>query len=59
MNGETHRRVRSAGQRAFTPRRLTELELAVERITEELLDELAGAGDLRLHGVRDPACPCW
>jgi cytochrome P450 len=42
MNGETHRRVRSAGQRAFTPRRLRELELAVERLTEELLDELAG-----------------
>jgi cytochrome P450 len=42
MNGETHRRVRSAGQRAFTPRRLTELAAAVERITEELLDELAG-----------------
>ena len=42
MNGETHRRVRSAGQRAFTPRRLTELEIAVERITEELLDELVG-----------------
>jgi cytochrome P450 len=42
MNGETHRRVRSAGQRAFTPRRLAELEAAVGRITEDLLDELTG-----------------
>ena len=42
MNGETHRRVRSAGQRAFTPKRLAQLTTAVERITEELLDELSG-----------------
>lgn len=42
MNGETHRRVRSAGQRAFTPRRLAELEAAVERLSEDLLDEMSG-----------------
>jgi cytochrome P450 len=42
MNGETHRRVRNAGQRAFTPKRLMALEASVERITEELLDELSG-----------------
>jgi cytochrome P450 len=41
MNGETHRRVRTAGQRAFTPKRLREMEESVQQLTDELLDELA------------------
>jgi hypothetical protein len=40
MNGEQHRRVRSAGQRAFTPRRLEEMRATVTRLTDRLLDEL-------------------
>jgi cytochrome P450 len=39
-NGEDHRRVRSAGARAFTPRRVAGLGVAIERITNRLLDEL-------------------
>jgi cytochrome P450 len=41
MNGESHRRVRAAGQRAFTPKRVRELEQTVQRLTDELLDALA------------------
>jgi cytochrome P450 len=41
MNGETHRRVRSAAQRAFTPKRIVELRERTQRICDDLLDELA------------------
>jgi cytochrome P450 len=45
MHGETHRRVRSAAQRAFTPKRVEELRASVRRLTDSLLDELAAADE--------------
>jgi cytochrome P450 len=41
MNGEAHRRVRSAAHRAFTPRRVTELGEVAQRVTDELLDRMS------------------
>jgi cytochrome P450 len=45
MNGEGHRRVRNAGQRAFTPKRLAEMRLSIEQLTSVLLDELEAEDD--------------
>jgi cytochrome P450 len=42
LNGEHHRRVRSAGQRALTPRRLEELRQVAQELTDDLLGRLAG-----------------
>jgi cytochrome P450 len=44
-----HNRLRDPVRRAFTPRRIDSLAPAIERITDELLDDLAssGGGDLR------------
>jgi cytochrome P450 len=47
MNGEDHRRVRSAAHRAFTPRRVAELGDVARQVTDELLDEL------RVHDAPD------
>jgi len=44
LNGEVHARIRSLMAKAFTRRRVAELEPAVVRLTEELLDGLAGHG---------------
>jgi cytochrome P450 len=44
--GEDHRRVRSAGNRALTPKRVAQLAVAIESITNELLDEAAALGDV-------------
>lgn len=43
-DGPTHTRLRKLVSRAFTVRRVAELRPSVERITSELLDELAAAG---------------
>jgi cytochrome P450 len=41
-NGDDHRRVRGAAQRAFTPRRVAQLQPLVVATCDELLDEHAG-----------------
>jgi cytochrome P450 len=42
LNGPRHRRVRAAGQRAFTPRRLQDMRDSVTRLTEERLALMSG-----------------
>ena len=56
MNGDTHRRVRSAGQRAFTPKRIVELRETTRQLANELLDRLAeqGTPDLMTFATRLP-----
>ena len=56
MNGETHRRARSAGQRAFTPKRIAELRETTAHLIEDLLDELAAqeTPDLMRFATRLP-----
>jgi cytochrome P450 len=44
MNGETHRRARTAAQRAFTSRRIAEMRVTVTKLVEELLDDLVARG---------------
>jgi cytochrome P450 len=44
LNGEPHARIRSLLAKAFTRRRVAELEPAVVRLTDGLLDSLAGQG---------------
>jgi cytochrome P450 len=44
LNGETHARIRSLMAKAFTRRRIAELEPAVVRLTDGLLDSLAESG---------------
>jgi cytochrome P450 len=41
LNGEDHRRVRSAGARAFTSKRLANVRESIEVLVDRLLDELA------------------
>ncbi|POX59604.1 cytochrome P450 [Streptomyces sp. Ru62] len=55
-DGDDHRRLRTLAARAFTPRRVAELQPRVEELTESLLDGLAqaaaagdGVADLRRH----------
>jgi cytochrome P450 len=48
-DGDTHARLRRIAHRAFTPRQVEELTAAVERNTNDLLDEIAG------HDVADLA----
>jgi cytochrome P450 len=45
LNGERHRRVRAAGQRVFTPRRIEFMRERISALTEQLLDELAAQGE--------------
>jgi cytochrome P450 len=45
LDGERHRRVRSAAQRAFTPKRVAELATAVQRIVDEQLEHCASYED--------------
>jgi hypothetical protein len=44
-DGDNHARLRKLVSRAFTVRRVAELRPSVERIAEELLDELTGTDD--------------
>jgi cytochrome P450 len=44
LNGEAHARIRSLMARAFTRRRVAELEPAVARLTDDLLDSIAEHG---------------
>jgi cytochrome P450 len=44
VDGAEHRRLRTKTAQAITPRRLEELRPVIERITQELLDNLAEAG---------------
>lgn len=44
MNGETHRRVRSAAQRAFPPARVAAMAASARRAANDLLDEMAREG---------------
>src|SRR5262245_47820237 len=55
LDGEEHRRVRSLVSKAFTPRRVEALRPRVEEIVDELLEAVAGRGELEL--VRDLAHP--
>jgi len=55
LDGEEHRRVRSLVSKAFTPRRVEALRPRVEEIVDELLEAVAGHGELEL--VRDLAHP--
>ncbi len=48
LNPPDHTRIRSLVSRAFTPRRVERLRPAVEAMTEELLDEVAEAGECDL-----------
>ena len=48
LNPPDHTRIRSLVSRAFTPRRVERLRPAVEAMTEELLDEVADAGECDL-----------
>jgi cytochrome P450 len=41
LNGEQHRRVRSAAQRAFSPKRMALMNDTIEGLVNRLLDELA------------------
>jgi cytochrome P450 len=59
IHGERHRRVRSAGQRYFTPKKVSELALKVEEIVAQELDSLAeravdGVCDLSSFANRVP-----
>jgi cytochrome P450 len=51
VDGEEHSRMRRIVHRAFTPRRISELRDAVQRYTDELLDELDRAGEADLMTV--------
>jgi hypothetical protein len=48
MDGPRHTRLRALVSRAFTPRRVAELEPAVRRIARELLDEVSDRSELDL-----------
>src|SRR5262245_52235103 len=49
LDGEEHRRVRSLVSKAFTPRRVEALRPRVEEIVDELLEAVAGRGELELR----------
>ncbi len=49
-DGEQHARLRRVMQRAFTPRRIADLGPRIQRITDTLLDEIAGAPEADLIG---------
>lgn len=44
MNGETHRRVRAAAQRAFPPARIAEMATHARRYANDLLDGMIASG---------------
>jgi cytochrome P450 len=44
-NGPDHRRVRGAAQRAFSPRRVIELQESIETIFDELIEEYSSGGE--------------
>jgi cytochrome P450 len=41
-DGDQHERLRNVAHRAFTPRRIADMEASLERYTEDLLDGIAG-----------------
>jgi cytochrome P450 len=41
-DGDQHERLRNVAHRAFTPRRIADMEATLERYTEDLLDGIAG-----------------
>jgi cytochrome P450 len=49
-DGEQHARLRRVMQRAFTPRRIADLRPRIERITGDLLDEVATGDEVDLIG---------
>jgi cytochrome P450 len=55
IDGARHRRLRGLVSKAFTPRRIEALRPRVESLVEELLEHMAGRGDIDL--VRDLAQP--
>ncbi len=50
IDGADHTRLRGLVSRAFTPRRIERLRPRLEGIVEELLDEVAGHGEMELVG---------
>ena len=51
VDGEEHTRMRRIVHRAFTPRRIEEMRHAIQRYTDELLDELERSGEADLMTV--------
>ncbi|HET6212973.1 MAG TPA: cytochrome P450 [Micromonosporaceae bacterium] len=59
VNGSVHTRMRRLFHQAFTPRRVTSLEPAIARITDDLLDRIAelGAGGAPVDFMAEFAFP--
>lgn len=49
-DGQVHRRLRLLVSKAFTPRRIQEMEEPVRRMTDELIDDFAGEGRADIIG---------
>jgi cytochrome P450 len=55
LDAPAHTRIRSLAAQAFTPRRVAELRLHIQEITDTLLDAVVAAG--RMDVIRDLAAP--
>jgi cytochrome P450 len=48
LNGEQHERLRVLAHKAFTPRRIREMEERIQKIADDLLDKVAPAGEMEV-----------